>query len=182
MCMSPPCLCRSVCMSPRVCPRRYVPHRSVGGVNRFMKLLHKFAGGRGYCSCRGRGLSESPRLQGGLRNRLAIWPSSLSSGKAARNNPSVTLSPNIDLIGTLTVDCVKFVEFVGKVDEFPAFEAYVSINGNQTTGAKTRCWTSELQTEIFGGELVLEYGWIAERYDVQVHEFLIYFSYFSSPQ
>ncbi|KAI9862247.1 MAG: hypothetical protein M1813_004722 [Trichoglossum hirsutum] len=50
--------------------------------------------------------------------------------KAARNNPLVTGSPDIDLIGTLTVDRVnKFVEFVGKVDEFPAFEAYVSING-----------------------------------------------------
>jgi len=49
--------------------------------------------------------------------------------KAARNNPLVTGSPDIDLIGTLTVDRVnKFVEFVGKVDEFPAFETYVSIN------------------------------------------------------
>ena len=50
--------------------------------------------------------------------------------KAARNNPLVTFSPDIDLVGTLTVDRInKFVEFVGKVDEFPAFEAYVSING-----------------------------------------------------
>lgn len=50
--------------------------------------------------------------------------------KAARNNPLVTLSPDIDLVGTLTVDRVnRFVEFVGLVDEFPAFEAYVSING-----------------------------------------------------
>lgn len=50
--------------------------------------------------------------------------------KAARNNPLVTFSPDIDLVGTLTVDRVnKFVEFVGMVDEFPAFEAYVSING-----------------------------------------------------
>lgn len=50
--------------------------------------------------------------------------------KAARNNPLVTLSPDIDLEGTLTVDRVnKFVEFVGKVDDFPAFEAYVKING-----------------------------------------------------
>lgn len=49
---------------------------------------------------------------------------------AARNNPLVTLSPDIDLKGTLTVDRVnRFVEFVGMVDEFPAFEAYVSING-----------------------------------------------------
>lgn len=50
--------------------------------------------------------------------------------KAARNNPLVAFSPDIDLVGTLTVDRVdKFVEFQGKVDEFPAFEAYVSING-----------------------------------------------------
>ena len=50
--------------------------------------------------------------------------------KAARNNPLVPFSPDIDLVGTLTVDRVnRFVEFVGLVDEFPAFEAYVSING-----------------------------------------------------
>ena len=50
--------------------------------------------------------------------------------KAARNNPLVFGSPDIDLKGTLTVDRVgKFVEFVGQVDEFPGFEAYVSING-----------------------------------------------------
>ena len=50
--------------------------------------------------------------------------------KAARHNPLVTGSPDIDLVGTLTVDRVgRFVEFVGKVDEFPAFEAYASING-----------------------------------------------------
>lgn len=50
--------------------------------------------------------------------------------KAGRNNPLVTFSPDIDLEGTLTVDRVnRFVEFVGKVDDFPAFEAYVKING-----------------------------------------------------
>lgn len=69
-------------------------------------------------------------------DNMAFRLSSGSSGrvilvfKAGRNNPLVTFSPNIDLIGTLTVDRInKFVEFVGKVDEFPAFEAYVSING-----------------------------------------------------
>lgn len=50
--------------------------------------------------------------------------------KAGRNNPLVAFSPDINLEGTLTVDRVnKFVQFQGKVDEFPAFEAYVSING-----------------------------------------------------
>ena len=35
-------------------------------------------------------------------------------------------------MGTLTVDRVnRFVEFVGKVDDFPAFEAYVSINDGE---------------------------------------------------
>lgn len=57
--------------------------------------------------------------------------------KAARSNPLVAIAPDIDLLGTLTVDRVnKFVEFVGQVDEFPAFEAYVSIDGGdpQTIG------------------------------------------------
>ncbi|KAF1998686.1 hypothetical protein P154DRAFT_602868 [Amniculicola lignicola CBS 123094] len=57
--------------------------------------------------------------------------------KAAANNPRVTGSPNIDIVGTLTLDRLnRFVEFNGKVDEFPAFEAYVSINGGkaQTIG------------------------------------------------
>ena len=49
---------------------------------------------------------------------------------AARNNPLWLGSPDIDLVGTLTVDRInRFVQFQGKVDEFPAFEAYVSING-----------------------------------------------------
>ncbi|KAA8641733.1 uncharacterized protein ATNIH1004_010672 [Aspergillus tanneri] len=49
--------------------------------------------------------------------------------KAARNNPLVTGSPDIDLRGTLTVDREhKFVEFIGTVDDFPAFESYVSVN------------------------------------------------------
>ncbi|KAL9108311.1 MAG: hypothetical protein Q9227_006909 [Pyrenula ochraceoflavens] len=53
--------------------------------------------------------------------------------KAAESNPLVAIAPNIDLKGTLTVDRVgRYVEFVGKVDDFPAFEAYVSINGGNT--------------------------------------------------
>lgn len=51
--------------------------------------------------------------------------------EGAASNPLVTLAPDIDLKGTLTVDRVQgFVEFVGKVDDFPAFEAYVSVNGS----------------------------------------------------
>jgi hypothetical protein len=64
------------------------------------------------------------QLSSGSSSRVAL------NFKAAQNNPLVTLSPNIDLVGTLTVDRAgKYVEFVGKVDSFPAFEAYVSING-----------------------------------------------------
>jgi hypothetical protein len=49
-------------------------------------------------------------------------------GKAA--DPLVFGAPKIDIEGTLTVDRVgKFVEFVGKVDDFPSFEAYVTVNG-----------------------------------------------------
>jgi hypothetical protein len=51
--------------------------------------------------------------------------------KAAGANPLVFAAPNIDLEGTLTLDRVnQYIEFVGKVDNFPAFEAYVSINGS----------------------------------------------------
>jgi len=50
--------------------------------------------------------------------------------QASESNPLVPLAYKIDLVGTLTVDRKnKFVEFNGKVDEFPAFEAYVMING-----------------------------------------------------
>ncbi|SMQ46016.1 unnamed protein product [Zymoseptoria tritici ST99CH_3D7] len=45
------------------------------------------------------------------------------------NNPLV-IAPNIDVVGTLTIDRVKkLVKFEGKVDEFPAFEAYATLNG-----------------------------------------------------
>jgi Protein of unknown function (DUF3238) len=52
------------------------------------------------------------------------------SFSAARNNPLWLGSPDIDLEGVLTVDRVnKVVSFQGKVDDFPAFEAYVVVNG-----------------------------------------------------
>lgn len=73
--------------------------------------------------------------------------------KAAQNNPLVTLSPDIDLEGTLTVDRVnKFVEFVGKVDDFPAFEAYVKINGGAPRVIKQLGPEKDAgPTSLFGG-------------------------------
>lgn len=50
--------------------------------------------------------------------------------KAGAGNPLVPGAPKIDYEGTLTIDRVnKFVEFSGKVDDFPSFEAYVMIDG-----------------------------------------------------
>ena len=52
--------------------------------------------------------------------------------RASRNNPVIP-SPNIDIVGTLIVDRTnKYVEFLGIVDNFPAFEAYVAIQDRGT--------------------------------------------------
>lgn len=51
-------------------------------------------------------------------------------GKAA--DPLVFGAPKIYTEGTLTVDRDgKFVEFVGKIDDFLSFEAYVSVSGKR---------------------------------------------------
>jgi hypothetical protein len=50
--------------------------------------------------------------------------------KAAANNPCHRGSPYIDYEGTITINVgARTVEFNGKIDEFPAFEMYASING-----------------------------------------------------
>lgn len=50
--------------------------------------------------------------------------------EAAANNGCFTGSPDIDYEGTLKLDKAKrILEFTGKVDDFPAFEAYVAIDG-----------------------------------------------------
>lgn len=50
--------------------------------------------------------------------------------KAAANNPCQSGSPDIDFEGTITINVgARTVEFDGKIDEFPAFEMYASING-----------------------------------------------------
>jgi hypothetical protein len=73
--------------------------------------------------------------------------------KGSAGNPLVFAAPKIDMEGTLTVDRVgKYVEFVGKVDDFPAFEAYVSVNGRgpfqiAITGPKP----GSGPTDLFGG-------------------------------
>ena len=49
---------------------------------------------------------------------------------ASAHNPFSSLAPRIDIVGTLTVDRIaQTVDFFGKVDDFPAFEAYAFLNG-----------------------------------------------------
>lgn len=63
-------------------------------------------------------------VAGGSANRVSL------KLKAGAGNPLVPGAPKIDYEGTLTIDRVnKFVEFSGKVDDFPSFEAYVMIDG-----------------------------------------------------
>lgn len=50
--------------------------------------------------------------------------------KASANNPCQSGSPDIDYEGTIAIDVgTRTVEFDGRIDEFPAFEMYASING-----------------------------------------------------
>ena len=63
-------------------------------------------------------------LKEGSSNRVVL------AYKGSAGNPLVPSAPTIDIVGTLTVDRVnKFIEFSGKVDDFPAFEAYFEIDG-----------------------------------------------------
>jgi hypothetical protein len=51
--------------------------------------------------------------------------------KGAANNPLATGSPDIDYQGTFTIDTsARTISFQGLIDSFPAFEAYVSTNGD----------------------------------------------------
>jgi hypothetical protein len=64
----------------------------------------------------------------GLRGSSASTIEIDLSGSAT--NPCVPFAPDIDYIGTITIDPTsKTVSFVGFVDEFPAFEMFVSIDG-----------------------------------------------------
>lgn len=50
--------------------------------------------------------------------------------EGASNNPCYTGSPDIDYEGTFTIDVGRrIVEFTGKIDAFPAFEAYATADG-----------------------------------------------------
>lgn len=47
----------------------------------------------------------------------------------AANNPCYSGSPDVDYEGTIAIDlAARSIEFDGKVDAFPAFEAYATIN------------------------------------------------------
>lgn len=49
---------------------------------------------------------------------------------AASSNPCQSGSPDIDYVGTFTINVgTRTVEFSGKIDEFPAFEGYATTNG-----------------------------------------------------
>jgi hypothetical protein len=50
--------------------------------------------------------------------------------KCAASNPCVVPSPDIDYLGTITIDpSLRRIELDGLIDDFPAFEAYATING-----------------------------------------------------
>ena len=68
---------------------------------------------------------------GGVRGSIDTqWHLDL---QAAANNPLFTGSPDIDAIGTFSIDVsTRRVHFTGKVDEFPAFEAYASPSDGPT--------------------------------------------------
>jgi hypothetical protein len=49
---------------------------------------------------------------------------------AAARNPCLWPTPDIDYVGTITIDvAARTVSFQGSVDEFPAFEMYSSVDG-----------------------------------------------------
>ena len=49
--------------------------------------------------------------------------------KAGSNNPCSSGSPDIDYDGVIRIDLgARSIEFMGRIDEFPAFEAYATIN------------------------------------------------------
>lgn len=49
--------------------------------------------------------------------------------EAAAGNPLMLGAPDIDLLGVLRIDrAANRIRFVGAVDDFPAFEAYVAVN------------------------------------------------------
>ncbi|WP_373539327.1 hypothetical protein [Chamaesiphon sp.] len=72
------------------------------------------------------------------RMNLSLMTSTIADNKAiisvdlAANNPCFFGSPDIDVKGEIIVDFVaEKISFAGKVEPFPAFEAYVAIDSNR---------------------------------------------------
>ncbi len=85
---------------------------------------------------------KSECTKSGNTSRMSFSNLRSSSGviqvdiKAAANNPCQSGSPDIDYEGTITINVgARTVGFDGKIDEFPAFEMYASINGGKDVKA-----------------------------------------------
>jgi len=70
---------------------------------------------------------------------------------ASGTNPNLTWAPSIDIDGVFTVDLTaKTVKFVGKIDEYPAYEAYARLNGGP--------WRTLLQVMPAYGKSAMDLG------------------------
>lgn len=73
--------------------------------------------------------SSSTDMRFTLPSRIDVVQPMTVKLKGAANNPCHTGSPAIDYMGAITIDLAeRSIEFNGKVDAFPAFEAYATIN------------------------------------------------------
>jgi hypothetical protein len=81
----------------------------------------------------GRDTAETNRMS--FHNLRILSSTTLSlQYRSAANNPLVTGSPDIDFDGTILVDLTAMtVTIDGRIDEFPAFEAYVTRDGSAPT-------------------------------------------------
>jgi uncharacterized protein YfaP (DUF2135 family) len=71
--------------------------------------------------------------------------------KGATGNPHVLGAPDADYEGTLTIDFdARQVLFSGKVDDFPAYEAYLRVNGGEPITLFTRFDPASRATDLFG--------------------------------
>lgn len=67
-----------------------------------------------------------PSTSGGPRNRIVVKMDCASSNPCDKSS---RLFGDIDYSGTITFDVnTREIEFVGKIDQFPAFEAYAAVN------------------------------------------------------
>jgi hypothetical protein len=79
---------------------------------------------------------------------------------AAANNPCQTGSPDIDYEGTFAVDVTaRTVNFDGKIDSFPAFEAYAAADGaSGVTLFNTMPLPGKTPGDLFGGATRVQTG------------------------